>query len=394
MLKPTLPWPHDSLPAEVSFLLQAARQDDRPVGSAIPSNASDLHPDWSHLLALARRHRLGVLLANWLLGLDTVAIPRPVRARLTRIQNGAKRRALGLARELLGILERLEEAGIDVTPIKGPALASRLYEDISLRPFGDLDLLVRPADRERACEILLEAGFEPELALEGHRKRRYDASQHHYQFRHHRHRYLVELHFRLDATGRLPLDANLVWEERVEIPLGGRLLRVLSADDLLVYLTHHGARHQWDRLIWLCDVQRLLRATPELGMKSLTRFPSDRRLRLGLRLAHELLEVPLDDAVRERLYHDPALDRLVARVVARLGVVEENAIPEWERLRFRLGCEPSLRGRLGALRQLLLEPQIAELESYPLPDRLDFFYPTLRLVRLVTKHGGARLHPE
>ena len=56
----------------------------------------------------------------------------------------------------------LRDAGIEPVLLKGPAVARWLYAgDPDARPYGDVDLLVAPHDRDRAQTILLELGYEP-----------------------------------------------------------------------------------------------------------------------------------------------------------------------------------------------------------------------------------------
>lgn len=50
-------------------------------------------------------------------------------------------------------------AGIDVLVFKGMATASRFYPDPLIRLMGDVDLLVRPADAGRLCDLLEGRGF-------------------------------------------------------------------------------------------------------------------------------------------------------------------------------------------------------------------------------------------
>jgi hypothetical protein len=69
-------------------------------------------------------------------------------------------RALKIEGALVAIHDSLVEAGIEYVVLKGPSLAHCAYEDPSLRPFGDLDLLVRTTDWDAASEILGKAGFE------------------------------------------------------------------------------------------------------------------------------------------------------------------------------------------------------------------------------------------
>ena len=68
--------------------------------------------------------------------------------------------------------------GIDVIPLKGPVLAEAVYPDAALRPFSDLDLLVRPADRSarrrRPARARLRAAGRRALLGFRHRLRRRD----------------------------------------------------------------------------------------------------------------------------------------------------------------------------------------------------------------------------
>ncbi len=67
--------------------------------------------------------------------------------------------ALALERRLLALHAAFRDEDIDLVVLKGPAVAHTYYTDPSLRPFGDLDLLVRTRDWARAYALLAEAGF-------------------------------------------------------------------------------------------------------------------------------------------------------------------------------------------------------------------------------------------
>jgi hypothetical protein len=54
------------------------------------------------------------------------------------------------------LLVTFDRAGVDVAVLKGPFLGEFVYEAASERTFTDLDLLVRPADLDRAIEVLME----------------------------------------------------------------------------------------------------------------------------------------------------------------------------------------------------------------------------------------------
>jgi hypothetical protein len=66
---------------------------------------------------------------------------------------------LSLERHLITLSTALEDAGVQMVLVKGPAVAHTVYPDPSWRPFVDLDFLVRGRDFQRACEVLADRGF-------------------------------------------------------------------------------------------------------------------------------------------------------------------------------------------------------------------------------------------
>src|SRR5262245_63923825 len=60
---------------------------------------------------------------------------------------------------MLELEAALSDDGVLVVPFKGPALATRLYGNVALRPSVDLDFLVRKTDVQRGADVLSRAGF-------------------------------------------------------------------------------------------------------------------------------------------------------------------------------------------------------------------------------------------
>jgi Uncharacterised nucleotidyltransferase len=73
-----------------------------------------------------------------------------------------------------GVSELFDAAGIDHVVLKGVALASdRRMGDLALRPFVDVDLLVRPANYRDSIEVLLRQGWvasavDPSVHIDAH----------------------------------------------------------------------------------------------------------------------------------------------------------------------------------------------------------------------------------
>jgi hypothetical protein len=148
----------------------------------------------------------------------------------------------------------LDEAGVEHVVIKGAANRLFLYENPALRACYDLDVLVRPDDRVRAAELLVNVGFvpipDPAGISRGIVLRRNDSE--------------VDLHWGLLREGRLrddPVSAMLKRRRRISG------LWMLSAEDALFTLLVHPAfaKHLggWDMgLHRVLDVIAWLRMKP------------------------------------------------------------------------------------------------------------------------------------
>src|SRR5207248_10574335 len=69
--------------------------------------------------------------------------------------------AFGLDVALAEVACALSRAGLRSLVLKGPAIASWLYDDPADRAYGDIDLLVDPARFAQAESVLGRLGFEP-----------------------------------------------------------------------------------------------------------------------------------------------------------------------------------------------------------------------------------------
>jgi hypothetical protein len=113
---------------------------------------------WPRVLAEITRQRLTGL-AMHAVEEGLVALTDEQMDELLIAQRQQMLHAIDLERHLLMASRTLETAGVDAIVLKGTALAHGVYPDPSLRPFGDIDLLVRNSRWRDALEILAAAGF-------------------------------------------------------------------------------------------------------------------------------------------------------------------------------------------------------------------------------------------
>jgi hypothetical protein len=182
-------------------------------------------------------------------------------------------------RELAQLVSFLRSAGLEPILGKGWAIA-RLYPEPGLRPYGDFDLYVRPADYA-AAEAALKGPNGPECAVDLHR----GAAE-------------------LDDRG-----FDELYRRSEVVRLGETPVRVFGPEDHLRLLALHMLRHGAWRPLWLCDVALAVEARPrEFDWDDALSGDPTRTdwVACAIGLAHHLLGARVDDTpVVERVRRLP-----------------------------------------------------------------------------------------
>ena len=217
--------------------------------------------DWNAVAALARRHRVAPLFLRGLrAGAAGLVFASGIESKLDTTRERTVRRGLAQIAALKQATGLLAAANIPCLVLKGLPLGQRLYGDPLARSARDIDLLVSPRMFQAAERTLLESGWrrvEPNFLETPARNRWYGRFRHEHVLA--GPGGLLELHRRLSNNPfyfDVPFESLLAGSAQVEI--GGLSFRTLGQEDDLVYLMCHGARHYWNKLVWLCDVAVIL----------------------------------------------------------------------------------------------------------------------------------------
>jgi hypothetical protein len=170
-------------------------------------------------------------------------------------------------RDLDWIAGLLAAEGISAMALKGPLLARRHYNPAFLRrPSFDLDIAVRHADLERACQILVRAGYRLHMSVAETKLR-----SHHVELSH-AERLPVELHFHLShGPYGIPVDGFLDRAVRRELP-SGRAVHAPDQADEIVHLALHFAHSSAITLFHLYEIHRIwVAATPDVRREAARR---------------------------------------------------------------------------------------------------------------------------
>ena len=203
----------------------------------------------------AERHGLTVPFHDALLSAGAT-LPSTLERQLRLHRVGLAEAGLRNKSLLLRTIDALASAGVVPALLKGYGFAIRYHREPLLRPSSDIDILVRRDELPAVAAALRSLGLH-----------RYDDPGEEMEQYHHHIAFTapaghVEVHFR--STSGLGLKEG---EERfaldaVPFVLEGREVRILRAEDELVYLAVHAAQHLFQRLNWLYDLKLFLDNTP------------------------------------------------------------------------------------------------------------------------------------
>lgn len=350
--------------------------------------------DAPRLLALAEEHGVIGHLAAALRDLDGGTLPPKTKQALLERQRAQVFFSLRITAELFRLLDRFVSQGIGALVVKGPALSARAYGDPAMRAYGDLDLLVRQRDIRRATELMTAAGYEARVSLEAINAGKIPGQ---YLFHKPDSNLLVELHndFTLRYfPRRLPLEK--FFARQICVPLDAREAPVLSVEDELVLICIHGAKHFWERLLWIADVAALVSRPPgiewERAAKSAQEAGAERILHTGLLLASDLLKARLPDQVSATVKSDRAASRLAREIEKWLPAAGHAPPGLFERAAFRLRMRGNLLAAPAYLLRLSLSPTEDDWEQGGEISQHGFLDAVRRPFRLVRKYGR-RGHP-
>ena len=203
-----------------------------------------------------------------------------------------------LVEELIRVLKRLSDAGIPAIPLKGSALAQRLYGDPSLRVCVDLDILVPRSMVRRAFDLLRADGYASEFGpgFFADLLFRHDIE---YALRRQARglELMVELHWGVSWGGKLEESVtDRLWADAYPTTVFGAPAYALSSEWQMLFLAAHAARHQWQGLKWLVDLHELY-SSPDVDWDKLDQKGKqlgwEELLRISFLACHQLFDTAI-----------------------------------------------------------------------------------------------------
>lgn len=347
-------------------------------------NALQRGVDWSRFLQAAVHHRVVPLAGRAITARLGDSIPERVEKELAARSLAIARRNLYLTARLSHLASQLEAEGVRVIAYKGPVSAALVYGNLSLRQFGDLDILVDEREYVRTCALLQMLGYR--MSKDWGWECSFDNEAQSVRVDLHRNVVPDQFSVRLDFNG--------LWQRRQCVPIAGGNVQTLSLEDTLIVLCIQLAKDAWGesalRLSKVCDIAEMLRGRSDIDWSRLMAQAND----LGCR---RIVEVSL--SVAERLLGPLTIkngvigtfgarhDSLEEHVVARMfGTCNGETARQMSRSRFQFTIRERWRDKAYpyALACILLTiPNERDRSMVSLPESVSFLYYLVRPIRLL-----------
>lgn len=373
----------DTIRPENQLLQYAARTRIDPGAQRSIEQLLSRPLDWGYFRQAAVNHGVAALCYACLMAISPEGVPDDQMEWLRLHARTVAARNLYLASNLVRLLQRFASRGIQVVPYKGAVLAAMAYQNLALREFVDLDFVLSERDLPGARNVLIAEGYQEEGAAGTAEASNGTPGQ--YAFVAPGGDYLVELHTEVTLR-HFPqaLDPARLTRALAPVELNGERILTFSPEETLVFLSVHGAKDFWARLLWVADVAELVQIPQgfdwETALAAANELNCGRMVRLAILLANGLLDAPIPQTVLSRAQRDRAAQAMTRTVSRWLFTTEPARAQERARYRMRMvkGFWPGLRyaARLGTA------PTTEDVQAFPLPQNLSFLYRLIRPIRL------------
>src|ERR1700754_3890553 len=315
---------------ENQLLLCIARRELRDDQRAELRRLANQPLDFDYLFSKAQAHGLLPLLQKHLTQSASDILPGHFLSRLKRETVANSQNMLHLAGRQLTLCKLFAENNILIAIFKGALLSQMAYGEIALRAAGDIDALIAPQDFDRGRQLLESLGYEmnPKLtprSLESH-------LNHHCELQFMRDEWftIVDLHWALAPKSFVfKLETDEVMSRLQSVEIAGAKIKTLATEDLILYLSMHGAKHLWRGLEWISSLGELIRAAESIAWSTIVERAehahATRMLALGLRLATTVSGIHVPAEVFNTLDRDDSAKRMAHNILSQLFNISDFA---------------------------------------------------------------------
>ncbi|MEA1954190.1 MAG: nucleotidyltransferase family protein [Campylobacterota bacterium] len=373
------------------FLIYCTKSDlTKKEIAYLHTSITDENISISHIIQLAYKHGIVPLVYKTIKQLfHTKNSSLNIDNFLLKLQSHYKtisQRNMLMSAELIYLIKLFAKHNIDALAFKGPTLAQMAYGDITLRQFGDLDILIKKEDIDKIDILFKKSGYQhllPLTSVQTSVRLKYAKDL---SFIHPSKGIHLEMHWAfLNQNYPIQMDLENFWLETQEVKLNGNTMLTFSNENLLVYLAIHGSKHLWERIIWLKDIDLFIQRN-EINWGKLINKVSEtgfeKMVYLALHLNVILFQTALPASIRNEIKKYPQVVQL-SHFIFESWITQKNS---FQTTYMQTKLLPGLKAKFIYLRTRLLQPSLDEYLYINLPKGLQWGYFLIKPYRLIKKN--------
>ncbi|WP_176250846.1 MULTISPECIES: nucleotidyltransferase family protein [unclassified Sulfitobacter] len=276
---------------------------------------------------------------HYSLGPKLIDDPREPQLKIMRVQNAFNNQLL--LRQLQMIARQFAEFGLEFLIFKGAALAPTVYPHLSCRRVGDIDMLVREADFDRAAAHLKDLGWHPKSLHAASADSLARLFRHGISWTHTDHEFDLDLHMHINHHASWPGTDEIYWERTATYIVNGTTIRTLSLEDHLLQVCAHGLAQNFHPPVrWALDAHWILQSADKTFdwdrlIANAERTRSSIIMTVALGYLRDVLEADIPPEVLTRLSRTPFDKTEIRALKSRLASERFSGriSAEWSRFR-------------------------------------------------------------
>jgi len=273
--------------------------------------------DWDKILPFAKHQNVLTIIYHVLLKNGLLEKVPPEKAQALEADFiGKTAFILQYENSLSKIVDSLYQERISFVIIKGPTIANELYEPTEVRPYGDLDILIKNHNYDKVKRILAQHGFQvADSENETHRRQYWNSVD----FYHSENRNIaIDLHWDtlMSSWGRNFFTDQEIWDNTRWLEFSGMRLPVLDPMILILHLCLHlSFHHQFGKLQTLCDLDLAIQKFDtdidwEQMLQIVSKMKIWKAVIYSMRLSKILLETELPEPIEMELKNKKIVEQL------------------------------------------------------------------------------------
>ena len=303
---------------EKLFLQLSCSHMDNEVGAEEQALA-DI--DWAALSVLAQRHGVaGFLYRNTK---DQDILPEQILLELQAAYRHTTFHNLDQVAASIKILRLISANDIQAIPLKGVIASEVIFQDLGVYPFGDIDILVHPADLAAVKKILIASGYS---SVEGIQEE--DLLTNHYHLMFHDGRHLLEVHWNL-AKRYFEVPPDFWWQDVRTIRWRDMDVVELAPEKYILYTIFRLYDHCFYPLRFFVLIAGIIDTySNEICWETLLadakKFNMRRLVLFTLKLLHDVLGTPIPDRIlQDKIMGEGLLKKMILSGIFK-GVEREH----------------------------------------------------------------------